>query len=243
MEAQSGALSYHDGLDAFRQDPAAAGWLRRPRLAAAAAEAVLLADAAVAAGKRVLPPPGDVFNALRLTPLDKVRVVILGQDPYPTPGHAHGLAFSVKAGVKPLPASLRNIFKELAADLGVEPPKSGELTFWADQGVLLLNTALTVEAGKAAAHMGWPWRDLTREAVNAVSQERRHVVFCLWGLKAQAFAPLINSSSHLIIASEHPSPLSAYRGFFGSKPFSRANAWLAAHDEPQIRFADQSRLE
>ncbi|SEC63482.1 Uracil-DNA glycosylase [Rhizobiales bacterium GAS191] len=232
------ACSYKDAFAAFLGDPRAAGWADRPRLVAAGAKAVALADAAVAAGKRVLPPSGDVFNALRLTPLDTVRVVILGQDPYPTPGHAHGLAFSVKAGVKPLPASLRNIFKELQADLGVDPPSKGELTSWAEHGVLLLNTALTVEAGKAATHMAWPWREMTREAITAVSQERKRVVFLLWGLKAQAFSGLIDTKRHLILASEHPSPLSAYRGFFGSKPFSRANAWLSAHGEQQIPWAE-----
>jgi uracil-DNA glycosylase len=230
-------VTHREAFAQFLADPGAAGWTRRQRLVDAAAKAVALADAAMLAGRPVLPPPGDVFNALRLTPLDKVSAVILGQDPYPTPGHAHGLAFSVRAGVKPLPASLRNIFKELQADLGVDAPETGELTTWAEHGVLLLNTALTVEAGKAAAHMAWPWREMTREVVSAVSQEREHVVFLLWGQKAQGFAGLVDTARHLILAGEHPSPLSAYRGFFGSKPFSRANAWLAAHGEHEIPWA------
>ncbi|MBV9567711.1 MAG: uracil-DNA glycosylase, partial [Hyphomicrobiales bacterium] len=139
--------------------------------------------------------------------------------------------------VKPLPASLRNIFKELRDDLricGLDPPPAGELTAWAGEGVLLLNTALTVEARKAGAHVNWPWRAMTQEAVRAVARERPRVAFLLWGLKAQRFTPLIDKTRHLIIASEHPSPLSAHRGFFGSRPFSRANAWLAAHGEREI---------
>jgi uracil-DNA glycosylase len=229
--------TYGEALEQFLRDPRAAGWARSPRLGAAAAQAVALADRVVAAGKHLLPPPADAFAAFLLTPLERVRAVILGQDPYPTPGHAHGLAFSVRAGVRPLPASLRNIFKELQADLGVDAPETGELTSWAEHGVLLVNTALTVEAGKAAAHMAWPWREMTREVISAVSQERKRVVFLLWGLKAQGFAGLIDTTRHLILASEHPSPLSAYRGFFGSKPFSRANAWLAAHGEAEIPWA------
>ncbi|MFI5011716.1 MAG: uracil-DNA glycosylase [Hyphomicrobiales bacterium] len=228
------AASYTHALHDFLRDPRAAGWARIPPLVTAARKAAALADEALAAGKPVLPAPQDAFNALRLTPLHRVRVVILGQDPYPTPGHAHGLAFSVRAGVKPLPASLRNIFNELRADLGLDPPAAGDLSQWAEHGVLLLNTALTVEAGKAGAHMKWPWREMTREAIAAVSRERSRVVFLLWGRKAQTYASLIDATRHLIVAAEHPSPLSAYRGFLGSKPFSRVNAWLAAHGEDGI---------
>jgi uracil-DNA glycosylase len=204
-------------------------------------KAVTLADAEVAAGKHVLPPAPDVFAALLLTPLEKVRVVILGQDPYPTPGHAHGLAFSAGPGIKTMPASLRNIVTELRDDLGVEGPLRGDLTPWARQGVLLLNTVLTVEAGKAAAHMKWPWREAAKAAIAAVSRARPHVVFLLWGLKAQRFADLIDRERHLVVMSEHPSPLSAYRGFFGSKPFSRANAWLAAQGEEQIVWGEPAQ--
>jgi uracil-DNA glycosylase len=231
--------SYRQGFELFLRDPRAKGWLRQARLVSAAAAAVELADAEKSAGEAVLPAPGDVFKAFCLTPLEEVRAVILGQDPYPTPGHAHGLAFSVRAGVKPLPASLRNILKELREDLGLrgaDPPVVGDLTSWAGEGVLLLNTALTVEARNAGAHVNWPWREMTKEAILAVARERHRVVYLLWGLKAQKFAPLIDKTRHLVLASEHPSPLSAHRGFFGSRPFSRANAWLAAHGEREIRW-------
>ena len=231
------AATYRQAFERFLSDPRAKGWVRQERLVASAAAAVALADAAKRSGQVVLPVPQFVFNAFCLTPLDDMRVVILGQDPYPTPGHAHGLAFSVRAGVKPLPASLRNIFRELQEDLGIrglDPPMAGDLSAWADKGVLLLNTALTVEARNAGAHVNWPWRAMTQEAILAVARERPRVAFLLWGLKAQKFAPMIDEARHLIIASEHPSPLSAHRGFFGSRPFSRANAWLAAHGEREI---------
>jgi uracil-DNA glycosylase len=231
---RNGASPYRQALDLFRGNPRNAGWAGLARLVDAAGRATALADLEVAAGKAILPPPGDVFAALRLTPLGRVRAVILGQDPYPTPGHAHGLAFSAGPGARTMPASLRNIATELRADLGVEAPQRGDLTPWAEAGVLLLNTVLTVEAGKAGAHANWPWREVAKEAVSAVSQARPHVVFLLWGLKAQRHAAQIDGERHLVIASEHPSPLSAYRGFFGSKPFSRANAWLAAHGEKEI---------
>jgi uracil-DNA glycosylase len=239
------AATYQSALAEFLSDPRAAGWARLPRLLLAAKHACTLADAEVAAGKQLLPAPRDTFNALRLTPLDAARVVVLGQDPYPTPGHAHGLAFSVRQRVNPLPVTLRNIFKELRDDLALDPPEAGELTNWASQGVLLLNTSLTVEAGKIGAHTQWPWREATKDAVSAVSRERPRAAFLLWGLKAQKYAPLIDERRHLIVASEHPSPLSASRGFFGSRPFSRVNAWLASHAEPEIRWgrARQSRLE
>jgi uracil-DNA glycosylase len=239
------AATYQTAFAEFLSDPRTAGWARLPRLLLAAKHACALADAEVAAGKHILPAPHDTFNALCLTPLSEARVVILGQDPYPTPGHAHGLAFSVRQGVNPLPVTLRNIFKELSDDLGLDPPEGGELTDWASQGVLLLNTSLTVEAGKISAHTQWPWREATRDAVSAVSRERPRAAFLLWGLKAQKYAALIDDRRHLIIASEHPSPLSASRGFFGSRPFSRVNAWLASNGEREIRWgrARQSRLE
>ena len=231
------AATYGEAFERFLRDARAAGWARQSRLVTAAAEAVALADAARGAGEQLLPAPDDVFNAFCLTPLEAVRVMILGQDPYPTPGHAHGLAFSVRAGVKPLPASLRNILKELREDLGIrgtDPPVMGDLTSWAVQGVLLLNTALTVEARNAGGACELALARMTQETILAVARERPRVVFLLWGLKAQRFAPMIDGTRHLIVASEHPSPLSAHRGFFGSRPFSRANAWLAAHGEPEI---------
>jgi uracil-DNA glycosylase len=236
----AGPATYRETFDHFLRDPRASGWVRCGGLVRAAEKAVALADVEVASGKHLLPPPRDVFAAFLLTPLEKVRAVILGQDPYPTPGHAHGLAFSAGNGIKTMPASLRNIVKELREDLGVEAPARGDLTPWAEQGVLLLNTALTVEAGKAAAHMSWPWREVAKEAIAAVSRARPRVVFLLWGLKAQRYAALIDRERHLVLSCEHPSPLSAYRGFFGSKPFSRANAWLASHGEPEIGWGEPS---
>lgn len=172
----------------------------------------------------VYPPPEQVFVALQLTPLSAVRVVILGQDPYPTPGHADGLAFSVRDGIAP-PRSLRNIFRELGDDLGLPDPASGSLEPWARQGVLLLNTALTVEEGAANAHARLGWGPITDAIIDAASAGPPSV-FVLWGRQAQAKAPRI-APRHTVLASAHPSPLSARTGFFGSRPFSRANAALA----------------
>ncbi|AKH43145.1 uracil-DNA glycosylase [Altererythrobacter atlanticus] len=181
------------------------------------------------AGKQVFPPRGQRLRALELTPLDSVKVVILGQDPYHGPGQAHGLSFSVPEGVKQ-PPSLVNIFKELRSDLGVTPPADGNLERWAKQGVLLLNNSLTVESGKAGSHAGRGWEAVTDAAVAAVAQRAEPCVFILWGSHAQSKAAripeLASSDRHLIIRSPHPSPLSAHRGFFGSRPFSRANAFL-----------------
>lgn len=192
-----------------------------------------LVDDRVSQGAFVLPQAADLFNALTMTPLSSVRVVILGQDPYPTTGDAHGLAFSY-IGNGSLPASLRNIFKELAQDLGRPVRRDGDLSDWAAQGVLLLNTALTVEAGQAGAHLKFGWSELADQAVAAVSHHSRGAVFVLWGAPAQKRRPLIDENRHLVIASAHPSPLSAQRGFFGSKPFSRANDWLAARGLTRI---------
>lgn len=178
-----------------------------------------------------LPGPQRVFAALAATPPQRVRVVILGQDPYPTPGHANGLAFSVTPGT-PLPRSLRNIFTELRDDLGAAPD-SGDLGAWAEQGVLLLNSALSVPPGQAGAHAGWGWDRLARQAV-ARAQEHGPLAFLLWGAQAQkAFAGLPRAQD-LPIASAHPSPLSARRGFFGSRPFSRINEWLTGQGRPPI---------
>jgi uracil-DNA glycosylase len=182
--------------------------------------------AARAAGAAVAPPAADVFRALALTPPEAVRVVLLGQDPYPTPGHADGLCFSVRPGVAP-PRSLRNVFRELHDDLGLPPPAGGSLEPWARQGVLLLNTCLTVEEGTANAHAGWGWEAVTDAIIDAVSARPAPTVFLLWGRPAQAKAGRI-APHHVVLPAAHPSPLSARTGFFGSRPFSRANAALAA---------------
>lgn len=176
----------------------------------------------------VYPPSEDLFNALHYTPYSKVKVVILGQDPYHEPGQAHGLCFSVKKGVQ-VPPSLVNIYKELEDDLGIKAPGHGYLEDWAKQGVLLLNTVLTVEAHKALSHRGKGWEQFTDAVISAVNEIDRPVVFILWGKPAQEKKKLLNNPKHLIIEAPHPSPLSAYRGFFGSKPFSRTNAFLEAH--------------
>lgn len=190
-----------------------------------------------AAGKLVYPPRGARLRALELTPLDQVKVVILGQDPYHGPGQAHGLAFSVPEGVR-VPPSLVNIYKELESDLGVKAPPHGNLEDWARQGVLLLNNALTVEAGQAGSHQGRGWEAITDAAVAAVARREEPCVFILWGShakkKAMRVPELANNTRHLILTSPHPSPLSAYAGFFGSKPFSKANAFLTAHGRGAI---------
>ena len=216
-------------LAAFRQDPAAAGWLALPFFADGTAEVVAReVDACIASGKQVLPAPENVFNALALTPLERVKVVVLGQDPYPTPGDAHGLAFSY-VGRRRLPASLQAILAEMAEDLGCPKPQSGDLSAWARQGVLLLNTALTTEAGCAGAHLKLGWSPLADEAVAAVSASRPAAVFLLWGAPARRRAALIDRAKHLVIESGHPSPLNRQRDFAGTRPFSRANAWLVEH--------------
>lgn len=182
----------------------------------------------------VYPPEPDVFNALALTPYEQVNVLLLGQDPYPNPNQAHGLAFSVRPGIKP-PASLRNIFTELHNDLGVPIPKNnGSLVPWAKQGVLLLNTVLTVRAGEPLSHRGKGWEMFTDAIINAVGHKKDPVVFALWGGQAQKKRPLIDEGRHAIITAAHPSPLSAHQGFFGSKPFSRINAALRESGKPEI---------
>lgn len=182
-----------------------------------------------AAGKQIYPPANLWFNALDSTPLDAVKVVILGQDPYHGPGQAHGLCFSVTQGVRP-PPSLKNIFKELEADLGLVPPDHGCLQHWADRGVLLLNSALTVEQGLAASHRGKGWEKLTDAVVELVARKDDPVVFMLWGSDAQRKAAFVNGvqdgGRHLVLRAPHPSPLSAHRGFLGCKHFSKANAFL-----------------
>lgn len=173
----------------------------------------------------IYPPSADVFRALELTSYEKVRVLLLGQDPYHRPGQAEGLCFSVRPGVRP-PASLRNIFRELQGDLGVPPPQTGSLVPWAERGVLLLNTVLTVRAGQPHSHRGRGWEEFTDAVIRRVAAKRNRVVFALWGAHAQKKSRLIDTRRHAIVTAAHPSPLSAYRGFLGSRPFSRINAAL-----------------
>ena len=190
-------------------------------------------ERAYATDPATLPPQACLFAALLLCPLAKTRVVILGQDPYPTPGQAHGLAFSVRPPTPP-PPSLRNILQEIAADVGPAHVSGGDLTPWARQGVLLLNAILTVHAHAPLSHAGKGWEPFTDALIRLVSERRPHVVFLLWGAKAKAKIPLIDASRHLILTAAHPSPLSAHNGFFGCRHFSRANAWLEARGEAPI---------
>lgn len=188
-----------------------------------------------AAKKVVYPHSSDWFRAFELTPLSDVKVVILGQDPYHGPGQAHGLCFSVQPGVA-VPPSLANIYKELASDIGFEPVRHGCLENWANQGVLLLNTALTVEQGNAASHRGKGWEIFTDRAIEVVSQQAPPCVFMLWGGHARDKKPLIDAHRHLILEAPHPSPLSAYRGFFGTRHFSKANAFLKAQGREPVHW-------
>jgi uracil-DNA glycosylase len=174
-------------------------------------------------GDHILPAPADVLRAFR-QPFEDVRVLIIGQDPYPTPGHPIGMSFAVAADVRPLPRSLANIFKELQSDLGIPPSPHGDLTHWARQGVLMLNRVLTVEAGAPASHRGIGWEAVTETAVRALAESGRPLVAILWGAQARQLQPILNAGAHTaVIVSPHPSPLSASRGFFGSRPFSRTN--------------------
>ncbi len=181
----------------------------------------------------VYPPSDEIFTAFHLTPIENVKVVILGQDPYHEPGQAHGLSFSVKAGVE-LPPSLQNIYQELHDDIGCSIPKTGDLTKWAKQGVLMLNTLLTVRAHRAFSHQGIGWEQFTDAAIKALDRQDRPIVFILWGRPAQQKKALITNPKRLVIESPHPSPLSAYRGFFGSRPFSRTNTYLEANGQTPI---------
>lgn len=176
----------------------------------------------------VYPPGSLIFNAFNLTPFDKVKVVLLGQDPYHNEGQAHGLCFSVRDGI-PKPKSLLNICKEMQSDLGLPVPNTGNLTAWAKQGVLLLNATLTVRAHQAGSHQHQGWEEFTDTVIRKISENREHVVFLLWGNYAQAKASLIDESKHLILKAAHPSPLSASRGFFGCRHFSKTNEWLQTH--------------
>ncbi|NOQ72179.1 MAG: uracil-DNA glycosylase [Crocinitomix sp.] len=184
----------------------------------------------------VWPRERDVFKAFDHCPINKIKVVILGQDPYPTPGHAHGLCFSVPESVKPLAKSLKNIFKEIQSDLKIETPEHGNLERWATQGVFLLNTVLTVNAYSPNSHKKFGWETFTEKVIETISEQQDGVVFLLWGAQAQQKAKLIDSSKHHILTAPHPSPLSAYRGFFGCKHFSKTNELLALQNKTPINW-------
>jgi uracil-DNA glycosylase len=184
-------------------------------------------------GKRIYPEEKDLFSAFSLTSFELTKVVILGQDPYHGEGQAHGLAFSVKKGVSK-PPSLVNIFKELQGDLGISSPNHGDLTSWAKQGVLLLNAVLSVEAAKPGSHQQRGWEQFTDKVIEVLNLKKNHLVFILWGSPAQKKIKMLNSKKHLILTSPHPSPLSSYRGFFGSKPFSKCNEYLKQNGIKEI---------
>jgi len=183
--------------------------------------------------KKIHPHPSKIFNAFNKTPFDDVKVVILGQDPYHGPNQAHGLCFSVESGIK-IPPSLKNIFKELQDDICIKTPKSGDLTRWAIQGVFLLNSVLTVETGKANSHKNIGWEEFTRNVIERLSERKSGIVFLLWGKQAQQKEVYIDTSKHLILKAAHPSPLSAYNGFFGCKHFSKANSYLEKYGKATI---------
>jgi uracil-DNA glycosylase len=187
------------------------------------------------ATRQCFPPAGQIFRAFDLCPFDQVRVVIIGQDPYHDVNQAHGLCFSVQDGV-PIPPSLVNIYKELQRDLGISVPASGNLTHWAEQGVLLLNATLTVEAHKAGSHQGKGWEELTDAAIQALNKQRSNIVFMLWGSYAQRKGKFIDRKRHLVLTAVHPSPLSAYRGFIGCGHFSQANNYLQQHGLAPINW-------
>ncbi len=189
---------------------------------------------------QIFPDPDDIFNAFHFTPLDQVKVVILGQDPYHGDGQAHGLCFSVKPDVE-IPPSLVNIYKELESDLGCYIPNNGYLEKWARQGVMLLNTVLTVRAHQANSHRGIGWEEFTDAAIKILAAQERPMVFILWGKPAQSKKVYLDPAKHLIIESPHPSPLSAYRGFFGSRPFSRTNDYLVSHGLTPIDWQIENR--
>lgn len=231
-------VSISASLSEFLSSPRSATWRELPFFSNGDATRICAElDRKRSEGAEILPAPQAIFNAFSLTPFDSVKAVILGQDPYPTPGDAHGLAFSY-IGNRRLPASLRTILSEVGSDIRDEeiPQKTtiGDLTSWACQGVLLLNSALTVEAGKAGAHLKLGWQALTDQAITALSRRRSAVAFLLWGGAARRRAALIDNTKHLILESGHPSPLNRLRDFRGSRPFSRANAWLVEHGQEPI---------
>lgn len=185
----------------------------------------------------IFPKGNHIFRAFDACPFEDVKVVILGQDPYPTRGHAHGLCFSCDASVRPLPKSLQNIFKELEDDLGIQAPQNGDLNFWAEQGVLLLNSLLTVREGLPLSHANQGWEQFTDEVIRKIDSELENVVFVLWGSPAQKKAAFVNEQKHLVLRAPHPSPLSSYRGFFGSKPFSKINKHLIDKGRAPINWS------
>ena len=187
------------------------------------------------ASRTIFPPAGQIFNAFNTCPFNNVKVVILGQDPYHGPGQAHGLCFSVNDGI-PFPPSLQNIFKEITSDLGFPAPKTGNLTRWAEQGVLLLNATLTVRASQAGSHQGKGWEEFTDSVIKIISEKAENVVFILWGSYAIKKKALINASKHCILTAPHPSPLSSYRGFFGCKHFSKTNEYLQSVGKTPIEW-------
>ena len=183
--------------------------------------------------KKIYPHPSNIFNAFNLTPLDSVKVVIIGQDPYHGVGQAHGLCFSVPSNIA-IPPSLKNIYKELSKDLGVNPPNHGNLTSWTKQGVFLLNSVLTVEDGKANSHKNIGWERFTEQVISKLSNKASGIIFILWGRQAQGKEEFIDNSKHLILKAAHPSPLSAYNGFFGCRHFSKSNSYLDRQGEEKI---------
>lgn len=184
--------------------------------------------------RNVFPQKTEIFNAFKFCGFNELKVVIIGQDPYPTAGHANGLCFSVNDDVAPLPKSLQNIFKEIASDLNIALPENGNLERWAKQGVLLLNTVLTVEEGMPDSHSKIGWQKFTDRVLEVINEEKEHVVFLLWGKKAQDKGKLIDEKKHLVLKSVHPSPLSVYRGFYGCKHFSKTNGYLVENGEKEI---------
>ncbi len=194
-----------------------------------------LVDNIYSSNDKTYPPKTNVFRAFELTPFENIKVVILGQDPYHGEGEANGLAFSVNKGIK-LPPSLRNIYKELEEDLGIEAPKHGDLSDWAKEGVLLLNSILTVEKDKPASHRNVGWERYTDSIIKEISEKKEHIVFILWGNFAQSKEYLIDRKKHIVIKSPHPSPFSARKGFFGSKPFSRTNQYLIRNNIKPINW-------
>lgn len=185
----------------------------------------------------IFPKGNQIFRAFDACTFDNLKVVILGQDPYPTKGHAHGLCFSCDAHVRPLPKSLQNIFKELQDDLGIAPPSNGDLNHWAEQGVLLLNSILTVQEGQPLSHAKRGWEQFTDAVIETINKEKKGIIFILWGSPAQAKAAHVDHARHIILKAPHPSPLSAHRGFFGSKPFSTVNRILDQQGKTPVRWA------
>jgi uracil-DNA glycosylase len=220
----------------FKLDPSWKAVLEDPFTLPHMVELQAFLKAEADAGKKIYPAPKDIFTALDACPFEQVKVVILGQDPYHGPGQAHGLCFSVQKGVA-IPPSLMNIYKELATDVDVTPPAHGNLISWAQQGVLLLNNVLTVEDGKAGSHHKRGWELFTDHIVEVLNEKKENLVFILWGSPAQKKAAKVDAYKHLLLKSVHPSPLSSYRGFFGSKPFSQTNSYLKKHGIAPINWS------